>query len=142
MDDVTTNFADVGAFHKKFNLPYVDADDGCCPGPYPVTRDLIDFRVRFLMEELTEFMTGVDRGNIVEMADALVDLVYVALGTAHLLGLPWQDLWDEVQQSNMAKERASSADVSSRKSAWDVIKPEGWEPPNLVSVLRKHGWWE
>ena len=38
--------------------------------------------------------------------DALIDLTYVAMGTAYMMGLPWQDLWDEVQRANMSKVRA------------------------------------
>jgi predicted HAD superfamily Cof-like phosphohydrolase len=76
--------------------------------------------------------------NDVEVFDALIDLNYVSLGTAHLLGYPWPGGWKEVQEANMAKRRASSASESGRGSALDVIKPEGWTPPDLGRVLKDY----
>jgi predicted HAD superfamily Cof-like phosphohydrolase len=75
------------------------------------------------------------------MADALIDLVYVAMGTAHLLGLPWEALWNEVQIANMRKVRAAAdASDSKRGSAFDVVKPPGWQPPNIKRILENYGW--
>jgi len=136
-----TNFRDVGDFHHKFDLDHTSCSHAASNvGPRDVTRDLVDFRVRFLHEELTELMTAIDQRDTPGIADALVDLVYVALGTAHLFGFPWEELWDEVQRANMAKERATSAAASKRSSAFDVINPEGWTPPDIAGVLRAHGW--
>lgn len=53
------------------------------------------------------------------------------------MGLPWQDLWDEVQRANMAKERGPT---DKRGHSLDVRKPLGWEPPDIEGVLRRHGW--
>jgi hypothetical protein len=69
------------------------------------------------------------------LADALVDIVYVAMGTAYMMGLPWQQLWDEVQRSNMDKVRASDASQSKRKNSLDVVKPQGWVGPDLKSII-------
>jgi predicted HAD superfamily Cof-like phosphohydrolase len=69
------------------------------------------------------------------MADALVDIVYVAMGTAYMMGLPWQQLWDEVQRSNMDKVRASDASQSKRKNSLDVVKPQGWVGPDLKRII-------
>jgi len=128
-----SNFDDVGAFHQKFDLPHG------APGPRDVPESVARFRRKFLEEELEEFKDAQDRDDIVGMADALVDLVYVALGTAHFYGLPWEALWDEVQRANITKERAASADASKRGSAWDVIKPSDWQPPDLKKILRQSG---
>lgn len=147
-----SNINDVGAFHEKFGLPRVgrycslcdqthDFDPAVQPGPREVPDELLDFRGKFLDEELAEFYKGMADEDIAQMADALVDLVYVAMGTAHLLGLPWEELWDDVQRANMAKVRAASdGSDSKRGSAWDVVKPEGWVPPDTWRVLERHGW--
>jgi predicted HAD superfamily Cof-like phosphohydrolase len=131
-----SNFEDVGAFHKKFDLP------NGAPGPRDVSMSVAYFRRKFLEEELEEFKDAQDRHDIVGIADALVDLVYVALGTAHFYGLPWEELWDEVQRANMKKVRALSADASKRGSVFDVVKPPGWQPPDLARILRQYGEWQ
>lgn len=132
-----SNFYDVGAFHHKFGLPDVNVD-----GPIPrlISADLAYFRLDFLQEELSELKQAYEDHDLPGIADALVDLVYVALGTAHFHGLPWEELWDEVQRANMTKERAPSAEASKRNSTFDVIKPEGWQPPAIAATLAKYGW--
>jgi len=133
-----TNFEDVGDFHRKFDLETSDDD----PGPIVISQELIDFRTKFMQEELDEFIAAISQPSGVDHAgtfDALIDLVYVAMGTAHLFGYPWQEGWDEVQRANMAKLRAATADQSKRASAWDVVKPLGWTPPDIAGVLREVG---
>ena len=136
--NITYNdFRDVGVFHHKFGLDNVIFNP---IGPREIPADLIDFRVKFMQEELNEFIEGANLGDEAQMADALIDLVYVAIGTAHLMGLPWTQLWAEVQAANMAKERAVRSDQSRRGSTWDVIKPEGWRAPDIKGILKKFGW--
>lgn len=123
---------DVAAFHAKFGVPI---------GTEPRLLSEADWRFRsgFLLEELTEFNHACAEGDLPGAADALVDLVYVALGTAVWMGLPWQALWNEVQRANMAKVAASSVDASRRSTgrshSADVCKPEGWRPPAIAEVL-------
>jgi predicted HAD superfamily Cof-like phosphohydrolase len=74
----------------------------------------------------------------VEIADATVDLVYVALGMAHVCNLPWYEIFDEVHKSNMLKERATHPSQSKRGSTLDIIKPVFWQPPDLKSIVEKH----
>jgi predicted HAD superfamily Cof-like phosphohydrolase len=131
-------FEDVGDFHEKFGLPCYR--QGTMPHFPPV--DVIQFRFRFMEEELTEFAEACTEDNLAKAADALVDLVYVALGTAHLMGVPFDQCWAEVQRANMTKVRASGADdpLSKRKHSLDVVKPQGWTPPDIEGVLRQEGW--
>jgi len=134
-----SNFDDVGDFHQKFGL---DNTTHLLAGPrdVPLQGELIQFRMKFLQEELAEFEEGMAEGDLAKMADALVDLAYVAFGTAHVLGLPWQALWDDVQRANMTKERAAADGSNSlRNSSFDVIKPAGWRPPETQRVLEDHG---
>jgi predicted HAD superfamily Cof-like phosphohydrolase len=126
-------FDDVGEFNKKFDLPHATDES-----PRLLNMDLLMFRINFMQEELREFVEATDRRDIVEAADALVDLVYVALGTAHMMHIPFDACWQEVQRSNMDKVRANGAadPLSKRKHALDVVKPEGWKPPDLKSIIR------
>jgi predicted HAD superfamily Cof-like phosphohydrolase len=132
-----SGFEDVGEFHRKMGLPTSDRDQH---GPHQWDDELLEFRIRFLREELDEFIEGVEETDHAKMFDALLDLVYVAFGTAHLLGYPWEDGWNAVQAANIAKRRAQTADESKRGSALDVVKPEGWQPPDIEGLLRRHGW--
>jgi predicted HAD superfamily Cof-like phosphohydrolase len=131
----SSNFEDVGDFHRKFDLHTSDRD----PGPIDVTTELVEFRVRFLTEELDEFRDGIALGDHAQMFDALIDLVYVAMGTAHLFGYPWQEGWDEVQRANMMKLRATTADQSLRGGTWDVVKGPDWTPPDIAGILKEVG---
>jgi predicted HAD superfamily Cof-like phosphohydrolase len=123
-----SNYEDVAAFHEKFGLTY----DGL---PKLLDSETVKFRLKFLEEELMEFRVSAISDDIPGMADALIDLVYVAMGTAYLMGLPWQQLWNEVQRANMSKVRANSASESKRGSSLDVIKPTGWKGPDIEGVL-------
>lgn len=137
---LTLNFDDVGAFHERFDLPR----SGEPSPPHLLSKDVYEYRREFLREELEEFEQAVERGDLPEAFDALLDLAYVVFGTAHLMHLPWQAGWAEVQRANMAKVRAESAEESAEKTgrghAYDVVKPEGWEPPRIREVLLNHGW--
>jgi predicted HAD superfamily Cof-like phosphohydrolase len=137
---VPSNFVQVGAFLAKFDLP--NALGEC--KPHLIPEDVIKFRLKFLEEELNELAGAFSAGDLPNAADALIDLVYVALGTAHLMGLPWEALFAEVQRVNMMKQRAQSVEESKagtgRGHSFDVIKPPGWTPPDIEGVLRRFGW--
>lgn len=123
-----SNFHDVIDFHNKYGLVYTGK-------VRPLDKSTQAYRIHFLEEELKEFIQSANLDDTVGMADALIDIVYVAMGTAYMMGLPWQKLWDEVQRTNMNKIRATDANQSKRKNLLDVIKPEGWEPPNLKAII-------
>jgi predicted HAD superfamily Cof-like phosphohydrolase len=136
---MSTNFQDVGEFHGRFGLPVVVESEGKF-GPRPVDDELYEFRRKFMQEELDEFAEGWDEQDHAKMFDALIDLVYVAMGTAHLFGYPWQEGWQKVQAANMSKVRAASPEQSKRQSTWDVVKPPGWQPPDIEGLLQWCGW--
>lgn len=130
-----SNFEDVGEFHEKFDLPFVR--EVMLESPRPSwDHELLEFRTKFMQEELDEFTEAVEDHDHAKAFDALLDLVYVAMGTAHIQGYPWQAGWSEVQRANMKKVRAAAdGSDSKRGSKWDVVKPPGWEPPDITSVL-------
>lgn len=118
---------DIHHFHKKFGLdaPVV---------PQLLSPELFEFRMKFLQEELDEYKKAHEEGDLVNAFDALIDLVYVAIGTSYLHGLPFDDGWDRVQAANMAKERGT-AQTSKRGSSFDVVKPPGWTPPDHTDLV-------
>jgi predicted HAD superfamily Cof-like phosphohydrolase len=126
-----TNYADVAAFHEKFGLPRPTA-------PTMINGELLAFRIKFMQEELDEYREAIEAGDMPKAFDALIDLVYVAMGTSVLHGFPWQAGWDEVQRANMTKERATSAEQSKRGTTFDVVKPEGWTAPNIEAILEAY----
>jgi hypothetical protein len=93
-------FDDVGRFHMKFELPiascfiaqvaFVQPNGPTYLGPVRLNEhmraDEAKYRVDFMEEELTEFKEGVMNGDLEQQADALADIIWVALGTAHHLG--------------------------------------------------------
>lgn len=122
-------FDNVKQFHQKFGLL-------CYDTPGPLSSRKLGERIEFLQEELNEFITACGLQDLAGQADALVDLVYVALGTAVMLGLPWPELWDDVQRANMAKERG----IGKRGHLVDCIKPAGWVGPQTLDLLRAAGY--
>ncbi len=72
--------------------------------------------------------------------EALGSLYFNCMAGYKLLGFTtpqWNELWDDVQRANMAKERALRPEDSKRGSKWDVIKPEGWVPPRTAALVAK-----
>lgn len=118
---------DIREFHEKFGLEY----NGF---PRLLPSDLSDFRQTFIREELTEYFNADMDGDKVGCLDALVDLVYVALGTAYLHGFDFEEAWRRVHEANMKKVRADSPEASKRGSSYDVVKPIGWTPPDLSDL--------
>lgn len=119
---------DIKDFHEKFCLPSAKF-------PMLLHDELFTFRYKFLQEELDEFVDAHKRNDLHDAADALVDLVYVALGTAYLMGIPFDKCWNAVHVANMLKIRAKTVDDSKRSSTYDVVKPEGWQKPDLCVYL-------
>lgn len=107
------------------------------PGrPVHLTKRKLRERLECMQEELQEFEEGLVRQDMEEMADALVDLVYFAKGTAMMMGLPWEELWDDVHAANMEKVPG----VGKRGHQVDCIKPLGWIPPQTRAILLDHGY--
>lgn len=143
---------DIEAFHQKFGLEYLGK-------PRMLPPELFSFRSGFMEEELTEWrdeqpklidgLTGGTNGEsdhrqiahgLEQQLDALVDLVYVALGTAYLqFGIEvFHEAWKRVQTANMAKVRAEKKEDSKRDSTFDVVKPAGWTPPDHHDLVKDH----
>jgi predicted HAD superfamily Cof-like phosphohydrolase len=84
---------DVRQFHVKFNHPHSDS-------PKLVSEDRAKKRYDWMLEEINEFLEAED---IYEQADAMIDLIYFALGTMVEMGVKPDELFNIVQKANMSK---------------------------------------
>ena len=120
-----TFIEDIEEFHDKFNHTYQDYTR-------PLTRNEKAFRITCLREEIREYE---ESENLEEELDALVDLVYFALGTAYRHGFDFKEAWKRVHAANMRKIRAGTASESKRGSNLDIIKPKNWKKPDLTDIV-------
>jgi hypothetical protein len=93
----------------------------------------VEFNLKHLQEELDEMKSAAECGDLVELADGIADLIYVAIGLALRLGLPLEAIFAEVHTSNMEKTHNPDAHLTQAKR---VIKPEGWQKPRILELLR------
>jgi predicted HAD superfamily Cof-like phosphohydrolase len=91
-------------------------------------------RVKLLAEEFTEYKDAEHNNDIVEIADALADIIYIACGTAVSYGIPLDKIFEEVHNSNMAKLVDGKP---LRREDGKILKPAGWQPPNVKNILDK-----
>ena len=82
-------------------------------------------RVAFMEEEIEELGQAYINEDLVGVADALADLIYVAIGTAHMMGIDMDKVFRVVHAANMRKQRG----ITKRGMVYDAIKPEGWVGP-------------
>jgi predicted HAD superfamily Cof-like phosphohydrolase len=86
----------VREFHKTFGAPVAAV-------PRLLTRERYELRKSLIEEELVEYMVAFEKGDIVEIADALGDILYVVLGTALEHGMNMEAIVTEIHESNMSK---------------------------------------
>ena len=92
-----------------------------------------ELRGRLLTEEFKEYIEAEVDNDIVEIADALADIIYIVCGTALSYGIPLNKVFKEVHRSNMAKLVDGKALY---REDGKVKKPEGWTPPDITSILK------
>ena len=91
-----TNFEKVGIFMKTFGQEIKNkAELG--------DEKLNQLRISLINEELDELKTAIKDNNILEVADALTDILYVTYGAGHAFGINLDKCFEEVQNSNMSK---------------------------------------
>lgn len=92
------------------------------------------YNLSCLWEEMDELRGGHDHEDLVEIADALADLIYFALGYAYQLGLPFDEIFGIVHNANMTKTRG----FTKRGIEADAAKPTDWvDPKHLIKELIK-----
>jgi predicted HAD superfamily Cof-like phosphohydrolase len=110
--------------------------------PIVPLQEVMDFRTTLLSEEFHEYLASYEKlkqiqgqpfqevAEMENLVDALVDLVYVAIGTCLVYGVDFDKAFNEVHRANMSKVRAKHASQSKRGSSYDVVKPPGWVGPD------------
>jgi predicted HAD superfamily Cof-like phosphohydrolase len=119
-------YADVRTFHRKMGQMPETA------GPH-LNHDKAQLRIDLMREELDETIAAIKDDDMPGIADGLADLIYVALGTAITYGIDLRGVWREVHRTNMEKQPGLERDDGK------VLKPTGWQPPNIVDVLVRQG---
>tara|TARA_B100001057_G_C22134312_1_gene675748 strand:+ start:28 stop:399 length:372 start_codon:yes stop_codon:yes gene_type:complete len=91
-----SNFTKVGIFMKTFGQEVKNK-------PSFSTDKINKLRIDLIKEELDELKEAMDNKDLLEVADALTDILYVTYGTGHAFGIDLDKCFDEVQNSNMSK---------------------------------------
>ena len=91
-----TNFDKVGIFMKTFGQDVKNK-------PSLSTDKINELRISLIKEELDELKEAVKNKDLLEVADALTDILYVTYGAGHAFGIDLDKCFDEVQNSNMSK---------------------------------------
>lgn len=115
-------------FNKAFEIPYLTS-------PGLSSDDLIELRIKLLTEEVQEYAEAARSGDLVEVLDALADIAYILAGTVinHGMQEVYDEAFSEVHRSNMAK--LVNGRVIRREDG-KVMKPEGWQPPQLAKFIQ------
>jgi predicted HAD superfamily Cof-like phosphohydrolase len=119
-------FFQVMEFHRAFGHPFADK-------PAQLSPDRINARAEWMREEIRELEEATD---LVDQADAVIDLMYFAIGTMVEMGVKPQHLFEIVHQANMEK---LWPDGQPRyREDGKVRKPEGWRDPKtrLIEALQ------
>lgn len=96
-------------------------------------------RLELVLEEAEEYKQAVKDGDLVEIADALADLVYVAYGAAIEHGIDLDKVLEEVHRSNMSKLHHETGEPIYREDG-KVLKGENYAPPAVKDILEAQGW--
>ena len=94
---------------------------------------IVQLRYDLIKEELDEFTTAIKDKDIVEVADALTDLLYVVYGAGHSWGIDLDKCFAEVQRSNMSKLGKDGKPIYNEKGK--VMKGPNYFKPNLKQFL-------
>ena len=124
-------------FHKTYGL---DIRDEGHPIDFTYTDDddderipLFQLREELVREEYSEFKAAHDSEDLVELADAICDLVYVLVGTAVSYGIPFDKCFAEVQRSNMSKLGEDGKPIV--REDGKILKGPNFTPPDLEKII-------
>jgi len=122
-----TNFEKVGLFMKTFNQE-VKTSSGLS------SEKINKLRISLILEELDELKKAISDNNIVEVADALTDILYVTYGAGHAFGINLDKCFNEVQESNMSKLDQEGKPIFNEHGK--VMKGPNYFKPDLSKFLR------
>jgi predicted HAD superfamily Cof-like phosphohydrolase len=103
----------------------------------PTITDDVDPQIELYMdlitEEYEELKEAYEQQDVVEVADALADMVWVIMGMASSLGMDFNDIWEEVKRSNMSK-FTNNIIIRDGKTG-KILKPSTFSEPDLAPIL-------
>jgi predicted HAD superfamily Cof-like phosphohydrolase len=102
-----------------------------------IDKSLARLRIALLEEEVSEFVTASEQGDLIGIADALADIVYVVYGTALTYGIDLGPVLQEVHRSNMSKLTSDGKPLI--RDDGKVLKSEQYFPPDIASALGLQG---
>ncbi|MBK9273599.1 MAG: nucleoside triphosphate pyrophosphohydrolase family protein [Flavobacteriales bacterium] len=119
----------VRSFHDAFGIPNAEA-----PTAAIGDRDAL-LRYKLIREENEEYLEAALRGDLVEVADALGDILYILCGTLLKHGLEHKidEVFREIQRSNMSKLGADGRPI--RRDDGKVMKGPAYFPPDIARIL-------
>jgi len=119
----------VRAFHDAFGIDNADAPTTA------LAPEQIDLRYKLMREENEEYLDAAKAGDLVEVADALGDMLYILCGTMLKHGLQdkMSDVFNEIQRSNMSKLGKDGRPIY--REDGKVLKGPGYFKPNIAAIL-------
>ena len=121
-----SNFSDVKIFMKTYGQEIKSKSE--FPDP-----KITKLRIDLIKEELEELIVAIKDNNIVEVADALTDILYVTYGAGHSFGIELDRCFSEVQRSNMSKLGNDGKPIYNENGK--VLKGSNYSKPNLKNIL-------
>ena len=121
-----SNFTKVGIFMKTFGQEVKTK-------PSFSSDKINKLRIDLIKEELDELQEAMKNNDLLEVADALTDILYVTYGAGHAFGVDLDKCFDEVQNSNMSKLDAIGKPIYNE--AGKVMKGPNYFKPNLSKFV-------
>lgn len=117
-------------FHHAFGV-------GVESSPTLNTEQIAKLRFSLMKEENEEYLEAFEQGDLVQVADALGDMMYILCGTILSHGMQHiiEDVFDEIQKSNMSKLGEDGKPIY--REDGKVIKGPNYQPPSLEPFLKK-----
>ena len=122
-----SNFSKVGIFMKTFGQEVKNK-------PSFSTDKINKLRIDLIKEELQELKEAMKNKDLLEVADALTDILYVTYGAGHALGIDLDKGFEEVQNSNMSKLDDSGKPIYN--DSGKVMKGPNYFKPNLNKFIK------
>ena len=122
-----TNFDKVGVFMKTFGQEVKEK-------PSFSSDKINQLRISLIKEELDELKEAMDSRDLLEVADALTDLLYVTYGAGHAFGIDFDKCFEEVQNSNMSKLGDDGKPIYNKFGK--VMKGPNYFKPNLIKYIK------
>ena len=121
-----SNFSKVGVFMKTFGQEVKNK-------PSFSTDKINKLRLDLIKEELNELTEAMNNKDLLEVADALTDILYVTYGAGHAFGIDLDKCFEEVQNSNMSKLDESGKPIYN--DAGKVMKGPNYFKPDLSKFV-------